>query len=272
MVANATKTNIKVKGLVLGMYQELFQSIGLSTNEAKVYEALLHLGQSSVQKISVKSKVHRRNVYDSLHKLMERGLVTEIFVRGEKNFKAINPSRLLDIVREKEERIARLLPDMQKLYGSAEDMEEAYIYKGVEGVKNYLRDILKTRETVYFIGAKGMWLDPRLQHFLPQFQRERERLGIKFKHIFDYEVKEKLPGILKFVGKPYKFLPKEYSSPTMVDIFGDYVVTFISGGDVGKLPDEPIQFVVKSRTLADGYRKFFQFMWDFCPEEKKEKN
>ena len=112
-----------------------------------------------------------------------------------------------------------------------------------------------------------MWLDPRLKHFLPHFERERKRLGIKFKHIFDYEVKEKLPGIIKLVGKPYKFLPKGYSSSTMVDIFGDYVTTFISSGEPGVLPDEPIQFVMKSRKLADGYRKFWQFMWDHIAED-----
>ncbi|MCX6770061.1 MAG: hypothetical protein NT051_05290, partial [Candidatus Micrarchaeota archaeon] len=83
-------------------------------------------------------------------------------------------------------------------------------------------------------------------------------------HIFDYEVKEQKPEILKLVGKPYKFLPKNYSSQTSVDIFGDYVVTFV-GVSPGILYDEPVQFVMKSRRLADGYRKFFQYMWDTLP-------
>ena len=85
-------------------------------------------------------------------------------------------------------------------------------------------------------------------------------------HLFDYEVKEQKPEILGLVGKPYKFLPKKYSSPTAVDIFGDYVVTFV-GTKPGRLYEEPIQFVMKSRKLADGYRKFFQFMWDSCAED-----
>ncbi len=92
-------------------------------------------------------------------------------------------------------------------------------------------------------------------------KEERKKLGIKFMHLFDYEVKEKKPEILKFVGKPYKFLPKQYSGPTAIDIFGDYVVSF-TGVEIGKLGENPIQFVVKSRRLADGYRKFFDFMWD----------
>ena len=247
------------------MYEELLREIGLSLNEARVYEALLHTGEASVQQISLKSRVHRRNVYDSLNKLMERGLASEVFVKGEKNFKAINPRRLLELLKEKEGRLDKSLPEMQAKYEAVEEKEEAYLYRGIEGFKNYLQDILKVRETVYFIGAKAFWLDPRLKHFLPRFQRERRRLGIKFMHLFDYEVKEQKPEILKFVGKPYKFLPKKYSSPTAVDIFGDYVVTFV-GVKPGFLYEEPIQFVMKSKKLADGYRKFFQFMWDYCTE------
>lgn len=245
------------------MYEELLRDLGLSINESRVYEALLHKGESSVQEISLKSKVHRRNVYDSLSKLIEKGLVSEIFIKGEKNFKAINPTRLLEFLKEKEERINKLLPEMQSKYANTEEKEEAYLYKGIEGFKNYLQNILETKETVYFIGAKAFWLDPRLQHFLPRFQRERKKLGIKFMHIFDEEIKTQKPEIFKFVGKPYKFLSKKYSSPVAIDIFGPYVVTFV-GVSPGQLDEEPVQFVVKSQRLADGYRKFFNFMWDNC--------
>ena len=243
------------------MYEDMLKDIGLSINESKVYEALLHTGEASVQTISLRSKVHRRNVYDSLAKLVEKGLASEIIIKNERNFKAINPSRLLDMIKEKEEKVNQALPKMQKLFSATEETEETYLYKGIEGVKNYLNDILKTGEDVHFIGAKAMWLDPRLKHTLARFQRERKKKGIKFHHIFDHEVKKQKPEILKLVGKPYKFLPANYSSPTMVDIFGPYVVTFV-GVSPGQLHEEPMMFVMKSRRLADGYRKFWQFMWD----------
>jgi sugar-specific transcriptional regulator TrmB len=247
------------------MYEELLRDIGLSPNESRVYEALLKTGESSVQDISLKSKVHRRNVYDSLNKLMEKGLASEVFVKGEKNFKATNPRRFVELLKEKEEKVNKILPEMQSKYEAVEEKEEAYLYKGIEGFKNYLQDILKTKETVYFIGAKAFWLDERLKHYLPHFDRERKKLGIKFMHLFDYEVKEQKPEILKLVGKPYKFLPKEYSSRTAVDIFGDYVVTFV-GVKPGQLEEEPMMFVMKSKKLSEGYKKFFQFMWDYCKE------
>ncbi len=245
------------------MYQELLQKLGLSLNESRVYEALLYLGESNVNKISIKSKVHRRNVYDSLNKLMEKGLASETFVKGEKFFKPTNPERLKEIIKEKETALDFSLLDMKKIYQSVQPEAEAYFFRGVEGFKNYLQLILEQKQTVYFIGAKAFWLDKRLQHYVTHFDRERKKLGIQFMHLFDYEVKEQKPEILKLVQGHYKFFPKEYSSATAVDIFGDYVVTFV-GVKVGELYEEPLQFVLKSKLLAEGYRKFFQFMWDNC--------
>jgi len=247
------------------MYEELLHELGLSSNESKVYEAVLKLGESSVQQISDRANVHRRNVYDAISKLMQKGLASEVFIKGEKKFKTTNPRRLLDLIKEKEEKINAALPELQAQYEFVEEKEEAYLYKGIQGFKNYLSDILKTKQTVYFIGAKGFWLDERLKNFLSRFERERKKLGIKFMHLFDYEIKEQNSEILKKVGKPYKFLPKEYSSNTAIDIFGPYVVMFV-GVMSEKLDDEPVQFVIKSQKLADGYRKFFQFMWDNCKE------
>lgn len=245
------------------MYEDVLREVGLSTNESKVYETLLKLKEAPIEDIAAKSRVHRRNVYDSIAKLLEKGLISEVLIQKKKFYRAINPSRLMDILLEKESKLKTVLPDLESKFMKVEVEEKAYLYKGIEGFKNYLQDILDVGEDVYFIGAKGYWLDPRLEHFLQKFKRERKKKGIRFKHLFDYEVKEQKPEILNLVGKPYKFMPKKYSSLTSIDIFGDRVVTFVGLGP-GLLDPEPIQFVMVSRRLADGYRKFFQFIWDHC--------
>jgi sugar-specific transcriptional regulator TrmB len=248
------------------MYEEILTKFGLIPNEAKVYESLLQLGEAKVQEISLKANIHRRTVYDELKKLIEKGLVNESIVKGEKRFVATNPQRLIEILKEKESMIKNILPQMQGLYKSLEKKEEARFFKGIEGFKLYLQAILDEGKDVYFIGAKAFWLDPRLKHYLRHFDKERKKRKIKFYHIFDYEVKKEKPEILKLVGKPYKFLPPKYSSQTAVDIFGDYVVTFV-GVEAGKLHDEPLQFMLKSKELAKGYKKYFEFMWDHLPDQ-----
>ena len=43
------------------MFTEILQQIGLSLNEAKIYEALLDLKEAGVSEISSRTSIHRRN-------------------------------------------------------------------------------------------------------------------------------------------------------------------------------------------------------------------
>ena len=239
---------------------DILEGLGLTHNEAKLYEALVNLGTSSIEAIALEASVHRRNAYDSVEKLIKRGLATEEFVSGRRYVRAINPSRLLDIVKEKELAVQEALPSLQEKFARKVQKEEAVIYRGMEGFKNYLRDILEVNEPVYFIGAKAFWLDPRLKYVVPKFDAQRIKQGIHFKHIFDHEVKTMAKGILNLRLNESKFFPPEYSTPTAIDIFGDHVVCFY-GVKAGYLGDAPVQFTMKSKNIADGYRTYFDFMW-----------
>jgi len=249
------------------MYSEIFQQLGLAKNEARIYETLLREGESSVGRISTKSKVHRRNVYDSLNRLMEKGLVFEILQRRENVYKPVDPKKLGELIQEKKQQLDAVMPDLQKLYTGTPQDNEVYIYRGPEGWKNYMRDMLRIGEPAYFIGAKGGWLDERVKNFFPTFVKEAKKQKLKYYHLFDHEVKTGVPEILPYVGKDYKFLPPKYSAPTGIDIFGDHVniTTEINMGQLG----EEISFtVIVNKKVADSFRTWFQFMWDFCPEEK----
>ncbi len=247
------------------MYTEIFQQIGLAKNESRIYETLLREGESSVGHISTKSKVHRRNVYDSLKRLIEKGLVFEIIQRKENRYQAVDPNKLMELIQEKEIRLAKVMPHLQELYTGTPHTEEVYIYRGPEGWKNYMRDMLRIGEDAYFIGAKGGWLDHRVKHFFPQFIRQTKKKKMKFYHLFDHEVKTQCPEIIQYIGKNYKFFPKGYSTGVAVDIFGDHV-NIISEMNLGGLVEEFSVTVIINKHIADAFRTWFQFMWDFCPD------
>ena len=166
----------------------------------------------------------------------------------------------MELVDEKRMRLDGVMPRLEKLYKKTPQHEAAYIYKGIEGFKNYLRDILSVQEDAYFIGAKGCWFDPRMKDFLQQFLVDAKNRGITYRHLFDYEVKNKIPHVPEAVGKPYKFLPKKYSTPSMVDIFGDHVVSF-TGAGLAQISDDISIFVIISKPMAESYKTWFKFMW-----------
>lgn len=257
------------------MYQETLQLLGLSPNEAKIYETLVEQGESSVGQISVDAKVHRRNVYDSIQRLIEKGLCFEIFSKGENTYNAVDPGKLRELLTEKQEKLNEILPSLEKKFRQKAVSEEAYIYRGLEGQKNVWRDILRVGQDSYFIGAKGGWFDPRLDKTARDaFFREANRKKIKFIQLFDYEIKTQMPDFPHyFPGElKYRFLPKKYSTTSGVGIFGDRVITYTGLGTIGKINENTVFFILHSHDLAESYRTWFWYMWSQSEEPKGTRN
>ena len=95
------------------MKEQTLMDLGLSQNESKIYISLLETGSTSATKIAQKSGVHRVNVYDSLTKLKEKGLVSELSSEGKKNYQASPPQALKNILKEKEIRLNKIIPELE---------------------------------------------------------------------------------------------------------------------------------------------------------------
>ena len=78
------------------------ESIGLSKNEVIVYLDLLGVGKSSAGDISKRVDIHRSNVYDTVEKLIKKGIITQTFEENRKVFYPISPKKLLDYFKQKE--------------------------------------------------------------------------------------------------------------------------------------------------------------------------
>ncbi len=252
------------------MFEKTLEEMGLSPNESKIYEALLNTEMLSISQIAVKAKVHRRNVYDSMNRLIDKGLVTEVVLKGERNFKATNPRHLLELLKDKESNLKKALPEMQKRFQNIETKEHAYIYRGIEGIRHYMQDILDVGEDFYCIGGKGAWFDPRLRPFRIRFYQQLKQRKLHAYHLFDHEmrehVKKEIESPVKHHLKECRFLPPEASTNAAIDFFGDRIVTF-TGLNVNKMDDDTVQFVLVSRKLVEAYKKWFWFMWDNCSED-----
>ena len=244
------------------MYQNIFESLGLSPNEGKIYETLLEIGESSISDIATRASIHRRNVYDAIERLIDKGLAFQIASPSENSYNAVDPDKLMELMREKEEALNMVLPEMKKKFGERLAPEESYIYRGYEGQKNIWRDILRVGKDIHIIGAKAQWFDPKLDAPRDAFYRETIRKKMKLYLLLDAEIKTQWPGFTDaYPGlMEFKYLPKEASTTSIIVIFGDYVVMY-SGVGIKKMSDQTTFFVVHSKDLAEGYRSWFKYMW-----------
>ncbi len=250
------------------MYTELFQELGLAQNEARIYETLLREGESSVGHISAEAKVHRRNVYDSLNRLIEKGLVFEIMQRNENRYQPVDPHKLAETIDEKQHALSKVMPELEKLYQGKPHHDEVYVYRGLEGWKNYMREILRVGEDWYSIGAKAALNSHKLPGFFEMFRTELGKKNITSYNLYDPSVKgTEYEGHL---GSSYRFLPKEYHTSCTVIILADRIFLF-SGITLGDFNEDFSFTVIVNAELAKAYKIWWQFMWDMCPAVKKPK-
>ena len=250
---------------------DIFEELGFVKNEARVYETLLREGESGVGNISVKSGVHRRNVYDTLNKLIERGLVFERVTSTEHVYQATDPRKLVELVKEKEEKVQAVLPELEALYQAVPHTDDVMVYRGIEGWKNYLRDIIPVGQgNPYTIGGKGTWQDERLASVRAQLVREAQKKDIRNYWLFDHGVQGvHEPYVEEGFIVEYRYLPPGYDTPAAVDIFGDHVV-IVTDPTPDRVMDEFSVTVLINQHTADAFRTWFSLLWKMSELKKKE--
>lgn len=240
---------------------EALQGFGLAKNEAKLYYSLVANRSGTVSRMFKDTGIHRRNIYDSLERLVEKGLVFEVLESPENHYEAVHPQKLMETLREREESLTPAVRDLTLLHETEPQTDAAFIYKGREGYKNYMRDLVRVGEPVYFLGAKALWFTPGMDlKFLKDFQATMELREEGYKTLFDPRVPKELPEAMEKVGGEYKVLPTGCETVGVVDIFGDHIVSFTSAG-IGNFGEDGKIFVTINQDLADSYRTWFDLIW-----------
>lgn len=226
---------------------ERLQELGLTGNEAKVYLALLELGPSLAGTISRKAGLHRRTVYDTTEMLIKKGLIGYILRNNRRLFQASNPEKFLDILKEKENSVSEMLPEMMGFYQSTKEKDETNFYKGKQGLKTVFEDQLKEAKEILILGANKSAFDI-LPFYFKWYDKTRKEKKIKVRIIASSEI-GKIPL------SEIRFLPQKYANPLAVNIYGDKVAIILWK------KDNPIAIVIKDKEIAGGYRQYFELMW-----------
>lgn len=236
------------------MEQELRQT-GLTGNEAKVYLQLLKIDQISGGELAKKAGLDRSVTYNVLDNLIEKGLVSYVIKTGKKLFSPANPENLLTPLKEKEDFIKTIIPKLKKLQKIPEVKRKIEVYEGEEGLKSFILGLLKC-DKFYVLNATGKIFGV-LEYFGPRIIKNLIK-KTKVKIIAIQEAKKTDLMKLKAV---IRFLPEEFSN---------YATTFIYENKVAFqiIVEKPLIVVIENKTIAEGYKKDFEFMWRFCIKTK----
>lgn len=228
-------------------YQSQLKEIGLTGNEAKVYEMLLNTGEISANDLSKKINIDRSLVYTVLNNLIKKGLVNFVNREKKKFFEASNPENLLSPLKEKEALIEDLIPLLNKIKATKESTFEVNVYEGREGIKSCMKEWMKFKESCGF-GGTGKAYD--LFYESPRWIKNLEKNKVIFRLIVPKNFKGHKMEKAKFMQ--IRFL--DIKSEATTTIAGDIVSIHV-------IKEKPQIIIIKNKEIAESYRNHFEILW-----------
>ncbi len=237
------------------------KNIGLTDGESRAYLSLLKLGSSTVGPIVKESRISYSKIYEVLGRLLEKGLINYNIKDKTKYFQAINPTRLLDFIEQKENeiienknRLKKIIPNLERI-GDRSTLQEAEIFLGTKGLR-----------TAYKILLEGKSKKEFLLFFYLHDEEYAENADFFYQQEFYYFKKEgiKLRGIATSNFKESKFYKRspnfvdlkfvDFPLPSMVDIFNGKILLTM-------WRDKPIGILIQSREVYENYKNYFEELW-----------
>lgn len=231
--------------------------VGLSEGEIKVYLALLKLGSVQASKIKEETNLHRTTIYDFIEKLLNKGLINYVIRNNVKYYSATHPNKLLDFVMEKEENVREILPSLTRLAEIKKEEIKVEVYKGAEGFKVVLNDIIRTGRDMVGFGIDETKFRDRFPILMEQHFKKEKLAGIKERLLTSEDAR----FVFGTETAKYRYIPGEFFNPTPTAVYGNKVVILVWA---------PLTIVmIENSELADSYRKYFEMLWNMAGENPK---
>jgi sugar-specific transcriptional regulator TrmB len=234
------------------MNQKFLEEAGLTSTEARIYLALLEKGSSRAGEITRHTGVHRRNVYDAVERLIEKGLVSYIKTNNRRYFEAAPPERFLALLKEKEENIKQMMPELQLLGRLSEEKKEVVFFRGKQAIKTVFEDQIKEGKPIMVFG-NAVNVNEIVKYYFPHFDKQRIEKSIGVRMLFD-ESARKEEQLKKIPLSEIRFLKKGSKAPVSTNIYSNKVSIIVWEAN-------PKAILITEPALSQSFAAYFELMW-----------
>jgi len=131
---------------------KILTDLGISSNEARTYVALVPFGTTSIRKVASLTGINRGTTYEALKNLTTYGLVSVKRTSDKREqYTAESPEHINTIIREKRRDLVEiattakeLIPRFLTAQASPGGTPLVRYYEGDEGIATILKDVLRT--------------------------------------------------------------------------------------------------------------------------------
>ncbi|MEW6036276.1 MAG: helix-turn-helix domain-containing protein [Candidatus Micrarchaeota archaeon] len=247
------------------METAILEKIGLTKGEIKAYLALLKSGPGAAGMVAKNSGVSRSKVYLVMDSLEKKGMASHVDRRGVRCFQAVEPAKIRDYIRERQEEYGRLdeefgrfLPSLEAFHSQQGSTQNITVYQGFKGLRvahEHLYLKLKRGEVYCALGAPGAKTWQALERFWRSDHSRRAAQGIRCRILFNADVERKV--IAHRNSLPLceaRYMPTGMVTPAEIEVFKDTTLIIT-------ISAEPITMEIVSREIADSFRSYFDQFW-----------
>lgn len=219
---------------------------GLTDNEERVYLSLIDLGPSLAGKISRKTGLHRRTVYDVTETLIQKGLLSYMLENNRRVFSAVNPQRIIDSIEQKKNSLIPFIENLSSKFEMSKKKEQTNFYRGKNGLKMVFESQLQYPE-ILILGANREAYN-KMPYYFKWFNERRKEKKVKIRVITSDKTINP-----KFLSET-KYLSDKHVDHMVINIYGNSVAMILWNKN-------PFAIVIEQEEFAKGYRKYFELLW-----------
>lgn len=230
----------------------ILQNIGLSSKEAKIYLALLDLGEALPSTIAKKAAIKRPTTYLILDQLLDKGLVTKIKKKGYSHFQPINPHSLLEDQYQRFHDLETILPELLEKRDRYAVQPDVAFYEGRKGLIRIMEDTLTSSGDILTWMDASLAAGTVLKDYYPTYIKKKKQKNIWVRGIFTYDqealkFKKSGPEELREV---YLIPKKEFPFKNEINIYNDKVAIISHEDQMG--------VIIRNQNIADTQRSIFK--------------
>lgn len=241
---------------------KLLEKTGFTEKEAKVYLALLELGQADVSDIAKKSELKRSIIYVLLEGLIKRGYVNEILNKKINTYQATDPQIILTQLKSITKDFSDMIPILKTLHNKGHNRPKISYLENKEAIRKMYDDMNQSKEALFISSYE------KLDKFFPKVTEEwikhlsKGLIPIKGRHLvannkYDLDTMKKF----KTIGQEVKYL-HEISDFNMDFAIYDNKLAITSLGE------NPFAVVIESAELVNSFKPIFEIAWNQGKEIK----
>ena len=216
---------------------------------------------STVKPIADKARLKRTSLYNFIDRLVEKGLIGKIELRGRIHYKALDPNALIESERERLMRLERILPELTERYSSSPYQPRMSYYSGPKEVANIVREELKCKKEALYIWPGKESIDAiGGAQVMARIDQERIKRKIKVRTIRFRRGDLKYPYSAngpKFM-RELRFAPPSLNVSMGLGIYDNGKVGFFSSKKEG------FGMLIESVELQELMKALYESIWPNC--------